>query len=77
MVTSGNVHDIIPSHDLLEGIINAYILADKAYFSEQNIKYIEENKERNLIENFFSRFDKTCSAFLGFVALASTFIWLR
>ncbi|MBK2357784.1 IS5/IS1182 family transposase, partial [Francisella hispaniensis] len=25
----------------------------------------------------FSRFDKTCSAFLGFIALASTFIWLR
>ncbi|MBK2357824.1 transposase, partial [Francisella hispaniensis] len=44
-------------------------------------------KERHLIENFFSkikhfrrifsRFDKTCSAFLGFIALASTLIWLR
>ncbi|MBK2357825.1 transposase, partial [Francisella hispaniensis] len=44
-------------------------------------------KERHLIENFFSkikhfrrifsRFDKTCSAFLGFIALTSTLIWLR
>ena len=103
VITGGNVHDIVPSQELLKGITNAYILADKAYFSEENknkpVIPAKENytkghnidwhiyKERHLIENFFSkikhfrrvfsRFDKTCSAFLGFVALASTFIWLR
>ena len=110
IITAGNVHDILPSQQLLQGITNAYILADKAYFSEENIRFLKKNKnkpviparenytknhnidwhiykERHLIENFFSkikhfgrvfsRFDKTCSAFLGFVALASTFIWLR
>lgn len=110
ILSAGNVHDIVPSQDLLKGIKNAQILADKAYFSEDNIKFLTENgntavipakenytkghsidwhiyKDRHLIENFFSkikhfrrvfsRFDKTCSAFLGFVALASTFIWLR
>ena len=44
-------------------------------------------KERHLIENFFSkikhfrrvfsRFDKTISAYLGMIKLASTFIWLQ
>ena len=44
-------------------------------------------KERHLIENFFSkikhfrrvfsRFDKTVSAFLGFIHLAGTLIWTR
>nr|WP_232310109.1 MULTISPECIES: transposase [Francisella] len=101
---------MVPSPELLKGITNAYILADKAYFSDENVRFLKENgntvviparenytkdhnidwhiyKERHLIENFFSkikhfrrafsRFDKTCSAFLGFIALASTFIWLR
>lgn len=110
ILTPGNIHDIIPTKDLLEGIYNSKVLADKAYFSEENMKFITGNhnevvipsksnytkahsidwhvyKERHLIENFFSkikhfrrvfsRFDKTCSAFLGFVALASAFIWLR
>ena len=110
ILTPGNTHDIIPTKDLLEGIRNSKVLADKAYFSEENIEFITGNcnevvipsksnytkdhsidwhvyKERHLIENFFSkikhfrrvfsRFDKTCSAFLGFISLASTFIWLR
>ena len=44
-------------------------------------------KERHLIECFFgklkhfrrifSRFDKTIKAYMGFLALASTIIWLR
>ncbi|APD50962.1 IS5 family transposase [Francisella hispaniensis] len=43
MLTAGNVHDIVPSLELLDGIKNAHILADKAYFSEENIKILAEN----------------------------------
>ncbi|MBK2357838.1 transposase, partial [Francisella hispaniensis] len=43
MLTAGNVHDIVPSLELLNGIKNAHILADKAYFSEENIKILAEN----------------------------------
>ncbi|WP_035718566.1 IS5 family transposase, partial [Francisella sp. W12-1067] len=108
ILTAGNIHDIVPSQELLHGIKDSYVIADKAYFSDENVRFLKENgntvviparenytkdhsvdwhiyKERHLIENFFSiikhfrrvfsRFDKTCSAFLGFIALASTFIW--
>ena len=64
----------------------AVILAKENYTKEHSIDW-HVYKGRHLIENFFSkikhfrsvfsRFDKTCSAFIGFIALASTFICLR
>ncbi|MED7788557.1 transposase [Francisella sp. 19X1-34] len=49
IITAGNVHDILPSQQLLQGITNAYILADKAYFSEENIRFLKKNKNKPVI----------------------------
>jgi transposase len=66
--------------------IEAVIPSKSNYKKDHSIDW-HVYKERHLIENFFSkikhfrrifsRFDKTCSAFLGFISLASIFIWLR
>ena len=52
ILSAGNVHDIIPSQNLLEGIKNAQILADKAYFSEDNLKFLMKNGNIPAKENY-------------------------
>ncbi|WP_158513060.1 hypothetical protein [Francisella sp. TX07-6608] len=37
ILSAGNVDDITPSQDLLKVMKNAQVLANKAYFSEDNL----------------------------------------
>ncbi|WP_412779203.1 hypothetical protein [Francisella tularensis] len=39
----------MPSQDLLKDIKNTQVLADKAYFSEENLKFISENGNTAII----------------------------
>jgi len=110
ILSPGQQHDIKAALHLIEGIIEAYVLADKGYDDDNLIKAIAAQrckavipprknrkdlreydkdiyKERHLIECFFgkiknfrrifSRFDKTARAYMGFLNVAATFIWLK
>lgn len=110
ILTPGQASEIKQAPELIKGIENANILADKAFDCDEFIdQIVSQNctpvipprsnrkiqrdvdyylyKERHLIECFFgkikhfrrifSRFDKMAQAYMGFLAFASTIIWLR
>ena len=110
ILTPGQASEIKQGPKLIEGIIGANVLGDKAFdcneFLNQiisqectpiipprsnRIVYREVDyylyKERHLVECFFSkvkqfrrifsRFDKMAIAYMGFLAFASSILWLR
>lgn len=109
-LTPGQRSDISQASELIEGVEDANVLADKAYDCDAFIAQCETQgckavippkanrkvkrdvdyclyKERHVVEcligklkyfrRVFSRFDKTAVCYLGFVAFASIFIWLK
>ena len=75
-ITAGNVNDIVPACDLIEGLLAEKLLADRAYDANKLLALAERQNHEVVIPPT-TRYDKLAITFKASVMLASCLIWLQ